>query len=111
MENLVFLELVKRGLRPNLDLFYYKTRNGREVDFVVKNGLEIDELIQACYETTNPEVEQREIKALLETTQELKPKKLTILTWDEKKEIEKEGKIIQWKPLWEWLLENTNYNG
>lgn len=105
MENLVFVELVKKGLEPNRDLFYYKTRNNREVDFVIKKGTEIDELIQVCYETVNSDVELRETKALIEATQELKAKKLTIVTWDEKREIEKDGVAIRLTPLWEWLLE------
>ena len=64
MENLVFTELVKRGAKPNRDLFYYKTRNNREVDFVIKNGTETTALIQVCYEAISSEVEQRETKAL-----------------------------------------------
>ena len=36
LENMVFIELIRRGYRPGLDLFYYKTRNGREVDFVCR---------------------------------------------------------------------------
>ena len=85
MENLVFTELVKRGVKPNRDLFYYKTRNDREIDFIVKKGIDVTELIQVCYEAINLEVEQRETKALVEESGELKVKKLTVLTWDEKK--------------------------
>src|SRR3989338_5335183 len=76
MENLVFTELVKHGAKPNRDLFYYKTRNNREGDFVVKKGLEVTELKQVCYDLTNPDVEQRETKALFEASEELKVKKL-----------------------------------
>ena len=107
MENLVFIELAKRGVKPNQALFYYKTRNDREVDFVVKKGTEVMELIQVCYDVKNPSVEDREIKALIEAKNELKAKKLTVLTWDEKREIEKDGNVIQLRPLWEWLLEGT----
>ncbi|NMC51178.1 ATP-binding protein [Candidatus Kuenenbacteria bacterium] len=107
MENLVFTELVKHGVKPNRDMFYYKTRNDREVDFVVKNGAEVTELIQVCYESLSSDVEQRETKALFEASGELKVKKLTVLTWDEKKEVEKDGATIHFKPLWEWLTEET----
>lgn len=105
MENLVFTELVKRGVKPDRELFYYKTRNDREVDFVIKKGHEVLELIQVCYESINPEVEQRETKALLEASGELKVEKLTVLTWDEKREVKKDNLVIVFKPLHEWLLE------
>lgn len=105
MENLVFVELVKRGVKPNNELFYYKTRNDREIDFVVKKGINIDELIQVCYTVQMPDVEQREIKALIEAGDELKATNLTLLTWDEKREVQNKGMTIHLKPLGEWLLE------
>jgi predicted AAA+ superfamily ATPase len=104
MENLVFTELVKKGAEPNRDLFYYKTRNDKEVDFVIRNGYKTSELIQVCYDLRNPDVEQREIKALFEAKDELGAEKLTVLTWDEKKQINKDGAVINFVPLWEWLI-------
>lgn len=103
MENLVFTELLKKGLRPNLELFYYKTRNDKEIDFVIKQGTEITELLQVCYDATNPDVSEREIKALLEAKEELHAEKLTILTWDEKKQLDRNGSVIEFVPLWERL--------
>ncbi|MCL5010792.1 MAG: ATP-binding protein [Patescibacteria group bacterium] len=104
MENLVFMELVKRGHNPNRDLFYYKTRNDREVDFALKEGTKISELIQVCYDLTDSDVEQREVKALVEAGEELKVASLIILTWDEERETEKGGKQIHFRPLWKWLI-------
>lgn len=103
MENLVFIELVKRGDRPNRELFYYKTRNDREIDFVLKKGTEVAELIQVCYDLTNQDVEKREVKALVEAGEELNVSKLTLLTWNDKRTVEKDGSTIEFVPLWEWL--------
>lgn len=107
MENLVFIELVKRDNQPGHELFYYKTRNDREIDFVLKKGYQVTELIQVCYDMTDPDVEQREVKALVEAGKELNVSKLTVLTWNEKRILEKDNLTIQFKPLWEWLLEET----
>lgn len=104
MENLVFTELVKRGNRPNRDLFYYKNRYEHEVDFVLKKGTEATELIQVCYSALNSEAELRETKALLEASSELRVNNLMVLTWDEKRKVKKDGKLINFQPLWEWLI-------
>ncbi len=105
MENLVFTELVKQGNEPNRELFYYHTRNHKEVDFVVKKGNEVIELIQVCYEASNPEVEQREVRALLEAGEELNVSKLTVLTWNDKRELKKGDMTIVFTPLYQWLLD------
>jgi len=103
MENLVFMELVKRGMQPNRELFYYRTRNDREIDFVIKNGYEVVELMQVSYEATSQDIEEREVKALVEAGEELTVTRLTVITWNEKREVKKDGKTIQFIPLWEWL--------
>ena len=74
---------------------------------MVKKGREITELIQVCYEIENSGAAQREIKALIEAKSELKVNTLTILTWDEEREMENDGMIIHIKPLWKWLTEET----
>jgi len=105
MENLVFTEFVKRGFEPNRELFYYKTRNGREVDFAIRNGHETSKLIQVCYDVRSSDAQQREVKSLIEASDELKVDNLTVLTWDDEREVEKDGKTVKFKPLWKWLLE------
>lgn len=105
MENLVFMELVKRGYDPERELFYYKTRNNREIDFVLKKETEVTELIQVCYESINSVAEEREAKALTEASGELKVDTLSVLTWDEEREVRRDGKTVRFKPLWKWLLD------
>ena len=104
MENAVFVELVKRGLKPNDNIFYYKTRNQKEVDLILKEGLKIKTLIQVSYKI-DAEKEKREINALIEASEELNCDELLIITWDTEKEEKIKGKRIKFVPLWKWLLE------
>ena len=97
------MELVKRGNQPNRELFYYKTRNDREIDFVLKDGYKVVELLQASYDLTSKDVEEREVKALVEAGKELDVRNLSVLTWSEKREIKKDDMVIQFIPIWEWL--------
>ena len=105
IENLTFVELLNRGKRPNLDLFYYKTRNQKEVDFVLRKEIKINQLIQVSYDLSNPYTEKREINSLLEASEELKCSNLSIITWDLEKKITISKRKLNFIPLWKWLLE------
>jgi len=100
MENAVFLELK----RKKLETFYWKDYQGNEVDFVVKEGLKIKQLIQVTYANGKDEINEREIKALLKASKELKCKNLLCITWDFEREEKIDGKKIKFVPLWKWLL-------
>lgn len=104
MENAVFCELLKAGYAPNHNLFYYKTRNGKEVDFILREGLKIKSLIQIVYRLDELGVKEREMKALIDAADELKCDNLLVLTWDFEDEEERKGKVIKFMPLWKWLL-------
>ncbi|MFH0925726.1 MAG: ATP-binding protein [bacterium] len=99
-ENLVYIELKRRGL----DIFYWKSKKGREVDFVIKKGLEITEAIQVSRSLLDKRTKEREIRALLEAKEELKPSRLTIITEDEEGEETVDDTKIKVLPLWKWLI-------
>lgn len=107
MENLVFSELLKRGYKPNKSLFYYKTRNQKEIDFILKEGRKIKTLIQVCY-SFNYQT-KRETSALIEGGQELNCQDLKIITWDKEKEEKIKNQKIKFIPFWKWLLGNKDY--
>lgn len=100
LENLVFLELKRRGL----EVFYYRTKSGAEVDFLIRdnNGLR---LIQVCHDLTNIETASRETKALAQGMKELGLNTGLILTHAEKKDEPSVSGSIAIRPAWEWLLE------
>jgi len=104
MENLVFSELLKNNYKPNYNLFYYKTRNAKEVDFILRDDLKIKTLIQVAYRVDGMGVKERETKALIEASEELKCNNLMILTWDYENEEKFDGKKIKFMPIWKWLI-------
>ena len=99
LENQVFIELVRRGYDTDKSLFYYRSRNDKEVDFVLRRGTQIERLVQVCYDMSNYKTEKRELDALIECAGELKCKNLTIITNNHERTIEKDGYKIDVVPI------------
>ena len=104
-ENVVALQLRRiQAKNPLLEIYYWKDKSG-EVDFVLKEGLKVKELIQVCYDINDYETREREIKALLRAMQEFKIKEGLVITEDYEATEQHKGKKIKFMPLWKWLLE------
>lgn len=104
-ENTVFLELRRRSSMDHSEISYWQDIYRNEVDFVVKKGKEIMELIQVCYDTGNYDTKKREVSALLKSGKELKCRKLAVITDDYEALESADGRKIKFIPLWKWLLE------
>ena len=102
LENIVFLELYRRKAASNSDIFYYK--QNEEVDFVITRNAKVWELIQVCYDLNSEKTFNREVKALLNVSKALKSKKLTIITYNDERTLQVDGKTIQIIPVGKWLL-------
>lgn len=104
-ENLVFLELKRKEmLGSNLEIYYWKDVNHREVDFLIKENLKVKQLIQVCWEVNRPETKNREIRALLKAMKEFNLEEGLIITDDYEAEENIKGKKINYIPLWKWYL-------
>jgi len=106
MENIVFLELLRR--KKTLEEINYWKDHQHEVDFVITESKKPKSLIQACYNVHNADTKKREINSLLHAGRELKCRNLIVITWDyeaeeENKWFDLEGKV-KFIPLWKWLL-------
>ena len=103
-ENTVAVELKRR----KKECCYWKNMEKEEVDFVVKNELKIDQLIQVCYDIKDLDTKKREIKALLKASKDLKCNNLLVINQDYfgKEELEWFGikRKVKFIPLWKWLL-------
>jgi len=99
MENLIFLELK----RKNKEVYFYY-QPSYEIDFLVREGLKIKQLIQVCFSIKDGATRKREIKSLLKASRKLKCDDLVIITWDEEEDEKVDSKIIKIIPLWKWLF-------
>jgi hypothetical protein len=104
MENVVAVELLRRfSTSPAVKIYYLKV-DEKEVDFVIKEGMRIKQLIQVSYVSSRDEISRREIDSLLKASEELKCNDLIVITWDVEDRITVNGKIVKLVPLWKWLL-------
>lgn len=94
LENQVFVELLRRGYIPGQTLFYYRTRNDKEIDFVIRKGAKVEQLIQACYDMTSEKTRKRELNALVEAAEELHCDNLLVITNSQEEKIEWKGTAI-----------------
>lgn len=105
LENLVFLELKRRGY----DIYYHKGK--RECDFLIREGMKTTQVIQACSELYDPETKEREILGLVEAMARFSLANGLIVTeneeYNEIREIEGKKYSISIKPIWKWLREST----
>jgi predicted AAA+ superfamily ATPase len=101
LENLVFAAL--RRLHP--EIYYYKTRTGREVDFIVPARGLPGMLVQVCESMAEPKTRKREITALAEAMTEQGLPTGIIVTRNEEERIEVESGMIKAVPAWRFLLE------
>lgn len=99
LENQVFVELLRRGYIPGQTLFYYRTRNDKEIDFVTRKGAKVEQLIQVCYEMTSEKTRKRELDALVEAAEELHCDNLLIITNSQEEKIEWKGTAILVKSI------------
>jgi predicted AAA+ superfamily ATPase len=101
VENIVFLELFRSGK----EVYYWRDRTGREIDFVVKEGPRVSELVQVCWNVEDEKTRRREIGALVKAMDELKLKDGLIITEDSEGQEDINGKSVTYKPLWKWLVQ------
>jgi len=109
LENIVFLSLARQmNNSPLIKVNYWKSAEGKEVDFIVSEGKKIKSAIQVCYSLLDDDTGERELNALLSCLDCFKIKKGLIITKDYEGEKKIKGKTIKIIPCWKWLLMNSD---
>ncbi len=95
-ENVVFLELIRRGYEVN-----YWQDDKTEIDFIARKNDKTFAINVTASNLEEPSLEKRELKSLVQFPY---PSNLLLLTNDLEEEKTIAGKKIKLFPIWKWLL-------
>ena len=99
-ESILFETLVFNHLSRKYPGNVFYIRDKYEIDFYIPQK----QLIQVCYHLSPNETREREIKALVKASQNVKADKLLIVTIDHEEVIKESGLEILVVPAWKWVL-------
>ena len=106
LENVVYIELLRRCAHLYQDVYYYKpTPRAKEIDFVVCNQNKVVELIQVAYEIDNQKSFGRETSSLVKASDALSCNNLTLIAFSDTRDVEVNGKTIHIISALDWLLQ------
>lgn len=103
LENIVFIELLRRFHPQHKDIFYYRDRQ-REVDFMVVKDGSVEQLIQVSYDISSDKTRQRELNALVKASEKFHCDDLLLINMDEEEQETVKGHRIRIVPAAEWLV-------
>lgn len=98
LETMVFMHLRRNGYT----IEYVRTKDGRETDFFANHPIAgAPQLIQVCWDMSDQNTFERELKGLKGAMAELSISTGTIVTWDDETDVDERIRAI---PVWKWLL-------
>ena len=101
LENLVFTAL----RRKSASIFYYRSKSGKEVDFLAIQDRREKRMVQVCESLADGKTRKRELSALWEAMAELQLTEAILVTRNESETIETPTGRVQILPAWKFLLE------
>jgi len=110
-ENIVALELQEESAtNPGKEIYYWRDSDGREVDFLLKSGTHVKQLIQVCWNLEDSQTKNREITGLVKASQVLKCNDCLIITEEMEGCENIKGVPVKYVPLRKWLLKSNFEN-
>ena len=101
LENFVYMELRRQGL----DIEYYRTENGLEVDFITTDLRAAQMLYQVSLDLRDNSTRERELRALTTAMQETGINYGTIISLGTEDRIETDAGVIDVIPAWLWSVQ------
>lgn len=103
LETAAYLHLRRMAPEPE-QIFYHKTKSGKEVDFVVQYPTGKIDLFQVSVDMQDKQTRQREVDALIEAAVEFEKKEAYIITKEHRETLEFRSITIRVMPYWEWAM-------
>jgi predicted AAA+ superfamily ATPase len=103
LENIVYLELMRRRVNDDAEVYYYKDQTS-DIDFCRVRYGKIVELIQVAYTIDGEKTRKREIAPLFSAGRKTHCKKLLLITDHNKETINEGDMTIEVLPAHEWLM-------
>jgi hypothetical protein len=100
LENIVFLKFSQKGN----EIYYWKDKQGYEVDFIVVEGGKVTGVYQVSYSVREARTKTRETNALIRALICFDLKEGTIITENQEMEETLKGFRIRYMPVWKFLL-------
>ena len=100
LENIVFLKFLQKGN----EVYYWKDKQGYEVDFIVVEGGKVTGVYQVSYSVREARTKTRETNALIRALICFDLKEGTIITENQEMEETLKGFRIRYMPVWKFLL-------
>ena len=102
LETVVLLELLRRGYK----VYYYKTTNGLECDFLVEKENMITQLIQVTFSLKDEKTRTRELRVFSKTIEDLQliDVELIVIHEDNTADVVYDGLDIKTVNIKEWLI-------
>ena len=102
LETVVLLELLRRGYK----IYYYKTTNGLECDFLVEKENMITKLIQVTFSLKEEKTKTRELRVFSKAIEDLQLKdvELIVIHEDNTVDVVYDGLDIKTVNIKEWLI-------
>jgi len=97
LENTIASYFKRCEYESMFEVFFWKSENKHEVDFVLKKANKVVALIQVCYDLSNKTAEEREIKGLVWASKTLDCDNLFVINLNKSVDVEAEAGGVKYK--------------
>lgn len=102
LENAVYLELLRRRVDDDVEIFYYKDQS-YDVDFCLTRHGKVVRLIQVAYTIAGDRTRQREQRSILGAARKLGCDDLVLITDHERETVREKGLTLKILPASDWM--------